>query len=316
MADFAKPFADDGEKRYPETSEKAAGFPCGPADQDLFNGMFYRLEAELGELITYSGITPTDARFTQVRESIMALIDAAVGSGDTAQFVLMSQARSRIPIFPEVQRDDGLIAVTAPSIGIIRVPGNITFTHRGVFNVTTIETDFSTNSNKIYHIRWNPTDGYQMKDLSDLAYNPSSLDESNIAFDTLFDDMLIARVVTNSSNFSTITNLSNKSRLGYSEDRERSTLGVVSETSAYGGNSIVKRDIVFDLNWSRKPIVTEIRALVGATFPKPVGFGLHGAGNAVHNKSVDRYKVQFDAATDFYQESQGGYFEVGLDAIN
>lgn len=75
MADFSPYFAvSNATRRFPTFEEQQQGFGCGPADRDLFNGIIYRLEAELGHLIEFAGIEPTNDRFTQVREAIQSLI--------------------------------------------------------------------------------------------------------------------------------------------------------------------------------------------------------------------------------------------------
>lgn len=213
MANFQTPFGRDAERRSPSLTEQEQGFPCDAADRALFNQLFFRLEAELGHVITHAGLTPTDARFTQVREAIQALIAAATGAGDTSQFLLTAQARARLPIFPEIQTNAGLMGVSSPGVGLVRIPGGVTFLHRGIFPITTAQTDFPTDASKIYHLRWDPVNGYRLLDLDSPAYNPTALADSDVGFDTTYDDMLMARVVTNSSNIATITNLSNKAKL-------------------------------------------------------------------------------------------------------
>lgn len=213
MADFDPPFGQDGERRLPTTTEREHGFVCGPADKELFTGLFHRIEAEIGEVIEHAGIAPTDERNTLLREAIEALIAAATGSGPTEDYLLMVQARSRLPIYPDVITSDGKIGIVTPSAGQVRVPGGITFQHRGIFRVTTNQTDFSTDVSKTYHLRWNPSDGFVMRDLASGTYNPTAAPETNSTFDSSYDDMLIARIITNSSNVATITNLINKDRM-------------------------------------------------------------------------------------------------------
>ena len=147
-----------GEKRLPTPTEKEQGFLCGPADRTLFNGLINRIEEEIGEVIAYAGIVGNDADMTQLRQAIQSLISAATG-GNPAGYVLMTQARARLPFFPEVNNVDGRIVVTQPSTGVVRLPGGVTFTHRGIYIETTTQTDFATDPNKVYHLRWDPTNG-------------------------------------------------------------------------------------------------------------------------------------------------------------
>lgn len=247
MADFSVPFGRDSEKRLPTSNERIGGFPCGPADQTLFNGLLNRVESELGEVISFFGITPSDDRFTQLREAIEAGISAATGGGDTSQFLLVSQARARLPIFPQIESADGKINVNSPAAGTIRIPGNVQFMHRGIFPITTSETDFATDASKTYHVRWNSTDGFSLNDLTGGgSYNPSTLSEDDDSFDSKYDDMLISRVITNSSNIATITNLVNFDRLWFNGPLE---LVDITDPST----NITSGRMQQTLDWSRTP---------------------------------------------------------------
>ncbi|MBX5094884.1 hypothetical protein HJB54_05155 [Rhizobium lentis] len=170
-------------------------------------------QREIMAVITAAGITGSNGDLTQLLQAIQQLIDAATGSGDTSNYVLMPAARARLPIFPEVLTSDGRIPVFAPSTGTVRVPAGYDFLHRGIFAITTVQTDFVTVANKTYHLRWNPTNGFQLKDLADGAYNPAALPEADFSFDSSHDNMLVARVVTSAGNVATIANLANKDRL-------------------------------------------------------------------------------------------------------
>lgn len=166
-------------------------------------------------------------------------------SVNTNQFILVDQAQNNMPIFPDVQNDDGLISITSPSTGLVRIPSGITFSHRGMFPVVTAQQDFATIANSTYHLRWTLDSGYELKSLADIAYNPSALDEIDTAFDTTYDDMIISRVVTDNSNVATITNLKNKSVL--SDSFELSLIANASiNWSVLSGSSV-------NIGWSRSP---------------------------------------------------------------
>jgi hypothetical protein len=249
MADFDPPWSSvGGVNRSPTTNEQSDGFQCGDADLTLFNRLFGRIEAELKAVQDAGGITGTEGDDTTVLQAINALISAATGGGDVSQFVLFSQAQARLPIFPEVTTNGGVIAVTSPSTGTIRVPASATILHRGIRTYTTAQTDFATTASKTYHLRWNPTDGFSLKDLADTGYNPTVSAETNAAFDSSYDDMLVARVVTNSSNVPTITNLKNKAVLA-----DSLTL-VGSAVANNGGNESRFAFASANYNWARTPI--------------------------------------------------------------
>jgi hypothetical protein len=170
---------------------------------------------------------------------------------------------------------DKKINISAPATGIIRVPGGISFLHRGIFSVTTTQTDFNTQSNKTYHLRWNPTDGFTLKDLSNSVYNPSAAAETSVVFDSTYDDMLLARVVTNSSNVATITNLANAHDLrtsGQNVDARGSFSGSSVSSAGYEGgvlpNNISNYNTV-TLNWARLPEV--YMAAIGEVRTSSVG---------------------------------------------
>lgn len=220
MANFKPPFATEADSRYPTSDERRQGFDCGPADRMLFHGLFNRIESELGHVIEMAGIVPSDGRMTQVYEAIQLLISAAIGTPedpeepiDTSQFLLLGQAASRLPIFPEVNTIDGKLGIINPSTGIIRVPAGVNFLHRGIVVVTTVLTDFPVVASKTYHLRWTTGLGFMLYDLADPLYNTGLVAETNIIFDSNYDSMLVARIVTNAANTATVTNLSNRTIL-------------------------------------------------------------------------------------------------------
>lgn len=246
MANFNPAFGTNGDFRYPSSTERDQGFPCGPLDKDLFNGLYYRIESELKSVIDAGGISHTDTDHTLVLQAINALISAATG-GSPSDYILMSQAEARLPIFPQIGTTDGKMGITSPATGTVRLPGSVTFLHRGIGQYTTSLNDFATVGSKTYHLRWDfATDTYSLEDLSDSGYNPSALAESDSSFDSSYDDMLIARVVTNSSNVATITDLINLDRLFHHE--------VVTGTNwRYIAANFSTCDFTFNYNWARTP---------------------------------------------------------------
>lgn len=297
MADFSTPFALSGPRRNPTSDEKANGFPCGPADQTLFNGLFHRIESELGNLISYAGLSPTDANYTQVRQAVVALINAATGGGDDSDYLLISQAKSRLPFYPEVVSADGTMNVTSPANGIIRLPGGVDIIHRGVSLVTTEETDFATIGSRTYHLRWNPTDGFQLLWLGDSGYNPSGLADADPGLDSTYDDMLIARVITNSSNVPAITLLANKSFLNKDESTFADVVGPGIDNQYYA-------DHVSVLNWARRPKLIAVRSYVYVSMPNGAGF-MHGGANQFSAETAHRYSVTHRVTSDWASTPPG-----------
>lgn len=205
---------------------------------------------ELDHLIDFYGLTPNPEDLEQVRKAIQAAIAAATGGGDTDDYILISQARARLPIFPEALTADGKINVASPGAGSILVPPTVNFQHRGIFPLSTSDYSepdrtFTTLANKTYHLRWNPVDGFALKDVADAGYNPTSAAEKSAIFDSTYDDMLVSRVVTNSSNVATITNLINKNILDFGIENDVDLAhSVLDQTLA---------DSAVELNWSRTP---------------------------------------------------------------
>lgn len=139
-----------------------------------------------------------------------------------SQSSIINQFIAFLPIFPEVQTTDGKLALTA-STGQIVINAGQTWVHRGAFQKTTDDYDlaartFATVANKTYHLRWRwngplSAPAFYLQDLADSGYNPDADAETHIRFDTTFDDMLIAKIVTNGANALTVTALVNKAKL-------------------------------------------------------------------------------------------------------
>ena len=303
MAKFSPPWASvGGVARSPTVDEQNDGFSCGSADLTLFNRKFQGYDAELAAILDEGGITGTEEDDTGVLQAIQALIAAATGGGDTSQFVLFSQAQARLPIFPEVTTNNSVIAVTDLGTGNIRIPASATILHRGIRTYTTVQTDIATTLSKTYHLRWNPTDGFSLKDLADTGYNPTVAAETNAAFDSTYDDMLVARIVTNSSNVPTITPLVNRDRLNSS--------GLTNAPGPFtiggGDQSVTTTFDVATLNWARAPKFIGLNAVVGANSTSSIG-GLDGVANHITSQSVDRYKVSITILSDFIGSTSGHY---------
>lgn len=307
MADFNLPFAANGERREPTADEQDGGFGCGPANLPLFNWMFFALQAEINKVMLEGGITPSNGDMTQLWQAIQAMIDAATGGGDTSTYLLLAQARARLPIFPDVQNTNGHFGMTSPGTGQVRIPSGVIFQHRGIFPVTTVQTDFATDASKTYHVRWNPTDGFTLKDLASGVYNPSTLAEANAAFDSTYDDMLVARVVTNSSNVPTITNLINRAKITFKENQTPTDNIIATGPPGFS----YSRDMTFTYNWARSPQhVTPVAALGASAAGGSVG--IDGVANLIRFIVATRYTTTFNIVTDFNGVISGPYVDATL----
>ncbi len=159
--------------------------------------------------------------------------NAAAVSGSTG--VDMATLRQRLLFYPEILSNGGLFQFTT-STGQIVINAGQSWLHRGIYldstdNYASGARTFSTAANKTYHLRWEYNGGapaFTLKDLSNGVYNPSSLAETDSSFDSNYDDMLMALVVTNGSNALTGPALKNKDRLMLTGTDATSSFGVGS----------------------------------------------------------------------------------------
>lgn len=119
---------------------------------------------------------------------------------------------------PEIETPTQALAVTNNGNGTVTVNAGQSWVWRGFRRFTTDDIDavdrtFATAASKTHHLRWSPVDGLALKDVADAAYNPGALAEADTAFDTVLDDMLVARIVTDAVNTPTTTILRNAARL-------------------------------------------------------------------------------------------------------
>ncbi|HEV2570320.1 MAG TPA: hypothetical protein VGU72_01185 [Beijerinckiaceae bacterium] len=76
-------YAPSTQRREPTSTEIANGFPCGPADQQLFNELMYRssLSArEIATVITGEGIALDETKVNQLQQAIFKTIQRYNGS--------------------------------------------------------------------------------------------------------------------------------------------------------------------------------------------------------------------------------------------
>ena len=215
-----------------------------PSGKSLENPM-----REILAVIEAAGLTPTNSDLTQLLQAINALITlggGGGGGGDPVDFSLN-------PVFPHVTVGGGIMSVSSSS-GQVQLAAGQIFVHRGgvLYNTTDIDVADRTKTTtalKTYHLRWRYNGGTPvlvLADLADSGYNPGALAETNAAFDTTFDDMLIARVVTDAANTPTVTALKNLNRLAHSEILS-GTGGV--NVGSNGSNWLFTKT----LNWARSP---------------------------------------------------------------
>ena len=153
----------------------------------------------------------------------------------------------------------------------------------------TAERTFKISADKVYHLRWTHKNGFKINDLEASTYNEQNLSETDTVFDTTYDDMLIARIVSDAANKLTITKLANKTRLYDTTIKEingdlRDSLEIQQGflDSSFNGNSGTRGvNIQTALNWARTPTLTmrEWAYQING----------HDQDEACFTKQVDRY---------------------------
>jgi hypothetical protein len=108
-----------------------------------------------------------------------------------------------MPFYPEILTPSNTLAMDI-SDNQIQIREGQSFVWRGVWKICT--EDYSQNlrtfqlePQKSYHIRWQPQNGFCLKDLADKNYNPAQYSDAHPAFDSQFDDLFIARILMNNA---------------------------------------------------------------------------------------------------------------------
>lgn len=158
-----------------------------------------------------------------------------------------------LTVFPTILTANSAAAITSSAGQVVVTPFKWVwrqFKQLDLNSLNLAARTFATAASKIYHLRlsYDVGTGVQslsLKDVSNAGYNPSALAEGAAAFDTTYDDMILARVTTNAGNVPTVVPLKNASRLNASAQR---TSPVMSPDPAIG---FVIDPITF--NWGRGP---------------------------------------------------------------
>lgn len=222
-------------------------------DVDALNALI----SEMAAVVDQAGLPWDCNKLTNLHDALAYLI--ALGLADIG---------AGMPIFPETITNAGIVGVT-PTTGQVVVNPSQTWVHRGLVTINTDDISapartLATVLNKTYHLRWHPRglgdatpEGsypfgrFVLKDLADVAYNPSALAETNSAFDSTYDDMLIAKVVTNGSNVPTVTSLLNKHRLVGSVTKA----SLETSANVWSASPLNATLVTTILNWARQPRV-------------------------------------------------------------
>nr|VFK18117.1 MAG: hypothetical protein BECKLPF1236B_GA0070989_11347 [Candidatus Kentron sp. LPFa] len=213
-----------------------------------------------GALANTLAINGASAAPLKWMDGIGDLIDPVIKEGQLADIeyngavfrVLNPILPPLAPLYPEVETSDGRLTMTNHGGGAISVDTGQSWIWRGTRRFSTDDYSsgdrtLATAASRTYHLRWTPGGGFGLKDLADAGYNPSALAESDTAFDTTYDDMLVARVVTGGGNVATIATLCNLSVL-------KASVNAAPRSSS--GASEADHDYYFSIAWSRTPQVS------------------------------------------------------------
>lgn len=240
------------------------------------------------------------------REIVAVIVAAGLTPGDSTTQLLeaLQHFFAQFPIFPECLNSNDTFDVSSPSAGTIRVPAGIEWIMRGATRyATAANVDLSSLSSKTYHLRWDLANGFRLRNLADTGYNPGSLAETDPAFDSTYDDMLIARVVTNGSNVATITNLKNRNKFVKQANR-RDALAQALDWTTLSGSGVA-------LNWARTPDAVHLAMNEwasnnadpdGIAWASPQGRAVAVAAR-IPTGGTTRYAI---AALEYYYEDDAG----------
>jgi hypothetical protein len=253
-------------------------------------------QREMLAVIQAAGLIPTNGDLTQLLQAINSLIATAVAAGGGGGGGGGAADWSQNPVYPNVTVNGGVMTVTA-STGSVAIPDGQTFVHRGGNAFNSTDTDsaartFTTAAGKTYHLRWRYNGGspaFGLYDVADAGYNPTSAAETNAAFDTTYDDMLIARVVTDGANVPTVTALKNLHRLASTGELQGPKGAHTGSNNFMENNtapSAIQNYSTVALNWARMPEVY-LRAL-NDVYPQGGSNGKEFSAGAL---PLSRYQV-------------------------
>lgn len=119
---------------------------------------------------------------------------------------------------PEMLTKDGKFVLQQSNPGEITILRDQWFLWRGVWKLNSSQypdssRTLTTKPATTYHLRWRPSVGFILYDVTDVIYNSLQQPEESTAMDSNPDDMLIARVVTDSANKATWVSLVNRINL-------------------------------------------------------------------------------------------------------
>lgn len=238
------------------------------------------------------------------------------------------------PIYPEITSAGNVIAVTSASATVVIGAG--TWQHRGFNSYSTAQfasapLTFTTLASKTYHLFWDapgtglatPAATYPIGLFTLLDMTATSPVETDPSYDSTYDHMMIARVVTNGGNVPTVTALVNRQSLSASlSDSPTGATDSISSgaiqpsyvaspriifdtrTPGNGGDGAGRAASRFTYNWARTPKIAPASANVGYTGlsgTPSVPYIYQEGGSQVTLKTVTRYQTDMNYQSDYNQ---------------
>ena len=226
--------------------------------------------------------------------TLAALLDARFGNSSR----LFASAN---PVFPEIETATGRMTINVTGASIVVATGQ-SWMHRGIFRYSTdsytlAQRTFAVAANSEYHLRWTPSQGFSLKSISDPAYNPLGYQSFSEAFDSTYDDMLIASVVVGASSSAvTVTTLVNRARL-----HARATItDSVNVLTTGSGSDGIRATSTLALQWSRTPIYS-----VSGWVANTGAAELHGFANRVSVTVATRHVISAYVESDYNRSIDG-----------
>lgn len=209
--------------------------------------------AEILEVIKSAGLTPNKNDLTQLRQAIEAKIGAVFSNQITVGQVL---AYNRV--YPHVMTANNKLVVVDNEDGTVTLAADQTWVHRGLIprssNHLSLEARTVTiPAGATGHLRWRWNEGSPeifFGNLADSGYNPSELVDGDPAFDTDFDDMLIARIARDGSDPPAITGLRNRRKFFMRGETAHVRHTPFEDSTA---PAAIQNGEMVELDWARQP---------------------------------------------------------------
>ena len=210
-------------------------------------------------------------------------------------------------VFPEIETADAKLAIGDNNDGTLFIGGAQTWLWRGMFrfssdNINLAGRTVTTVANKTYHVRWHapgtgaaaPIETYPYGRFELVDMTAAAPPEGDSSYDTTYDNMLVACIVTDGANASTITTFINRASLSFSAN--------LAMVPAYIGSTAWRADFGAVLNWARAPKVWSFSGAVYCNAPGSGNYVLGGA-NIPNGIAIWRYGWGVSFTTDWLNTS-------------